>query len=774
MVTVDITPSPRVLRMLGQIDFAPWQCLAELIDNSIDAFIDQNRQGVGSIEPKIYVEVPSEKDLKAGNGALVVRDNGRGMSLKTLQDAVRAGYSGNDPVEKMGLFGMGFNISTARMGRRTEVWTTRAEDPDWTGLIIDFDQLEHQKTFAAPVQQKNKTTREMDEGVHGTMIKITRLEVDRVMPLIKGVGKRRTKDKLGKIYGQVMQRLNIKINYAGDVVAPTKHCVWNARRFVETKVFGQVPARIEINETLDDRKFCSTCWVWLADSEEECPACGHNENVVKRTRKLKGWLGIQRYFDKEHFGVDLIRNGRVIQELDKSFFTYIGEDGDSILEYPIDAIHWGGRIVGELEIDFVRVSHQKDSFDKLDPEWRKVVTLVRGNSPLQPQIAQRMHLAQNNSPLAKLFSGYRKGAAGLASLVPGTPDGAGLNAGLVKEYVEKFYAGDPSYQDDDKWYELVEQAERAKRGGGSGADKFSGTLPIGGVGVGASVGSNLPEAPKPGDGTGEGAKTSMPPQVEPDPALSRTYEVPDLPGDIVVKVEAFKHKADIQGHPYRVTPSGFGLRFDYNGSSPFFEENVLQPLDYLIIDIAQQATAISSQTIREYPVSYVGRLLRDKYFPANSGDISIAAGSAGSLLSELRKHLDLMLPSASPISLKEVTSRELENIRRVAFRSEGLTNAQADECIERGEFARFVSEDYLKDLVERWPSVVMDEKFFYRPFELLSIEQRSESLAQLVECLKDVIWLVQDGASAINKDRDWRLRFTRALASLRLLESWKL
>ena len=35
--TVDITPTPRVLRMLGQIEFAPWQCLAELIDNSIAA-----------------------------------------------------------------------------------------------------------------------------------------------------------------------------------------------------------------------------------------------------------------------------------------------------------------------------------------------------------------------------------------------------------------------------------------------------------------------------------------------------------------------------------------------------------------------------------------------------------------------------------------------------------------------------------------------------------------------------------------------------------------
>jgi len=240
--------------MLGQIDFAPWQCLAGLIDNSIDAFIDQSRQGTGAVEPKVYIDVPNERELKAGNGALFVRDNGKGMSLETLQDAVRAGYSGNDPVEKMGLFGMGFNISTARMGRRTEVWTTRADDSDWTGLVIDFDQLERQKTFSAPIQQRPKTAQEIEDRCHGTEIKITRLEADRVMPLIKGVGKRRTRDKLGKIYGQVMHRLDIKINYAGDTVTPTKHCVWNSNRFVETKAFGKVPARIEIDETLDNRK----------------------------------------------------------------------------------------------------------------------------------------------------------------------------------------------------------------------------------------------------------------------------------------------------------------------------------------------------------------------------------------------------------------------------------------------------------------------------------------------------------------------------------------
>ncbi|SVE64836.1 uncharacterized protein METZ01_LOCUS517690, partial [marine metagenome] len=31
-----ITPDPRILRMLGEIPLKGWQCIAELIDNSID------------------------------------------------------------------------------------------------------------------------------------------------------------------------------------------------------------------------------------------------------------------------------------------------------------------------------------------------------------------------------------------------------------------------------------------------------------------------------------------------------------------------------------------------------------------------------------------------------------------------------------------------------------------------------------------------------------------------------------------------------------------
>src|SRR3546814_16322462 len=98
----------------------------------------------------------------------------------------------------MGLFGMGFNISTARMGRRTEVWTTRADDPEWTGLVIDFDEPERNQTFHAPLETRKKTSQELEEGVHGTENSIRRLEADRVRPPHWGEGKRKKNNRTGK------------------------------------------------------------------------------------------------------------------------------------------------------------------------------------------------------------------------------------------------------------------------------------------------------------------------------------------------------------------------------------------------------------------------------------------------------------------------------------------------------------------------------------------------------------------------------------------------
>jgi sensor histidine kinase regulating citrate/malate metabolism len=126
--SLNIRPSPRILRVLGDIEFEPWQCIAELIDNAFDDFLEVHRKGQHWPDGfKVSVSLPSQASADA---TIVIEDTGRGMSLDVLNNAVRAGWSSNDRFSKLGLFGMGFNIATARLGRVARVLTTRAEDSE--------------------------------------------------------------------------------------------------------------------------------------------------------------------------------------------------------------------------------------------------------------------------------------------------------------------------------------------------------------------------------------------------------------------------------------------------------------------------------------------------------------------------------------------------------------------------------------------------------------------------------------------------------------------
>ena len=237
--TFDITPSPRVLRMLGQIDFAPWQCLAELIDNSIDAFLEGCRgSNPPTLNPQVTIDLPKKRDLESGIGRLTLKDNGPGMTEEELSKSVRAGYSGNDPVEKLGMFGMGFNIATARLGKHTEVWTTTAESDEWLGVEIDFDKLEDSGAFHAPRLERKKTREELEQEDHGTEVRVSKLDIARVSPLIWGAGKASTRRRLSRIYSRVIDETGTRILYDDDPIRPTRHCTWNPNRAVPTRDHG--------------------------------------------------------------------------------------------------------------------------------------------------------------------------------------------------------------------------------------------------------------------------------------------------------------------------------------------------------------------------------------------------------------------------------------------------------------------------------------------------------------------------------------------------------
>jgi hypothetical protein len=342
----NLEPDPRVLPMLGEINLDQWRCVAELVDNAVDGFLKESRTTNSIAGAKVDVHLPQADSPGA---TLRVIDNGPGMTPDMLERAVRAGWSGNNPIDSLGLFGMGFNIATARLGSVTEVWTTRSGESEWHGLLIDFDMLRQQRHFRTPRLSRAKA----DPEQHGTEITIKQLKPEQRRWLAKNANQTAMRKRLAQAYSSMLRPNGIPIGFELYVnhkrVEARRHCLWNEDRLVPGSGGTSIQAVIRINHALADRLYCINCMSWLVDAEVggSCPNCETMKSVVKRERKVTGWLGIQRYLDQSEFGIDFIRNGRKIEIGNKDLFSW--NDGESEeREYPIDDPRNRGRIVGVL------------------------------------------------------------------------------------------------------------------------------------------------------------------------------------------------------------------------------------------------------------------------------------------------------------------------------------------------------------------------------------------------------------------------------------------
>src|SRR3989344_5130259 len=134
---INVTPDPRILEVIAAASIHPVQALCELIDNSIDGFAKAKKEGARIENPTIYITLPRNTDIENGIGKLVVEDNGPGMSLEEAGKAVTAGYSGQrNPLDTLGLYGVGFNIATAKLGKVTKLKSSKIGDGSWAEITI--------------------------------------------------------------------------------------------------------------------------------------------------------------------------------------------------------------------------------------------------------------------------------------------------------------------------------------------------------------------------------------------------------------------------------------------------------------------------------------------------------------------------------------------------------------------------------------------------------------------------------------------------------------
>lgn len=462
----DFTPDPKVLIALTHTPMQPLDALCELIDNSIDSFYSAKIQGVVVDNPMIIVSLPSRKQLSVNSGMLRIQDNGPGMTADSAEKAIKAGFSGNNPYDTLGLFGMGFNISTGKLGNVTTFMTSRVDMNTYVKTVINLEKINRTKDYSLDAEEICKGENEpFGENSHGTIIEVSdwwpegNANRGFIQKLVQ-YGIPKIREEIGRRYASILRKGEIRIIINDNKCEAYEHCIWDDSRYVVRKT-GNVPAVIRFNQTVGNSKRCGKCTAILGSEDTVCPSCG-STSVRTIEERVRGWVGIQRFDSDTEYGIDLIRNGRAIKIGEKSaFFEFVDEFKHTIKDYPIDSQY--GRIVGEIHLDFVPVDFLKQDFQRSSIEWQKAMTFIRGNSSLQPS---QPGASDNTSPVFRLYQAYRRvrqfgrGDMYMGYWDPDSRAAKRISRDIEHEYYEKFKQKVPGYYDDSEWWKLVESADQ--------------------------------------------------------------------------------------------------------------------------------------------------------------------------------------------------------------------------------------------------------------------------------------------------------------------------
>jgi hypothetical protein len=768
----DLQPDPRILPMLGEINLLQWRCLAELIDNSIDGFLQAKREGEHIDNPEVRISTPIQDTESA---KITVRDNGPGMMPETLERAVRAGWSGNNPIDSLGMFGMGFNIATARLGTATTVWTTRKHDREWHGLRIDFEELRNQGHFRTP----HLTRPKIDPYEQGTEVTIDRLKPEQRQWFTRASNRSRVGRELSATYSAILRPNSTPISFSlylnGPRLLGKNHCIWNPRRVVETGRHGPVSALQVVDTRLDDRLYCLNCWQWIPAQQEECPGCGKNGKVTTRQRHVHGWLGIQRYLHSSDFGIDFIRNGRKLEIANKELFSWRGNDNEEP-EYPIDDPRNRGRIVGEIHLDHCRVTYTKDRFDRNDPAWEEMVRIVRGDGPLRPDTARELGYGTNYSPLSLLFQAFRRSSP--------KPKVAGCWAKILvvrdneraEQMAKKFYAGEPEYQDDFRWWELVEEEDRKLLVTSSGPTRADDPVL---EGFGAEEGGE--EAP-PNSYTTPASPTPKREEVHPNrsPIASLTteyrHDITDLRWNVIAwSVEPSDPQLPSSTTPWKLIATIAGdFHFYVNESHEVFRSATMTPLDALLSELAWAAMDFLRDRAPQ-GVSFASVLseLRQKYASITHLDPISLASEARLALSSIARNLPSNIEAGDGgVFFSELPPSDQDAVlQRMAVRD--VSNPQ--EAISSGRFLEYAPRKTILTFFSRHPEFFFDGKYWEAAYteldfgrEAATDEARSRLVRYYENLLSDAIWLSEQEPADLALAG--RARVLRAALALDLLE----
>lgn len=296
ITVVDITPDKSLIQKLGLTGYRTEQAIAELVDNSIDARIP------GKIE---HIDVRINFERKT----ITISDDGIGMELKELQDALTIAKDTKLNRKKLGQFGIGMKSSCSTLGKSFTIVTSKKESYIEYTASYDEDKWLSDKSLNwsnFEVEEKTKESK-----WYGTIIIISKLKV----PLYPNQASN-FKKRYGVRYGPHLKNNQIRLRINSLECKPIEPTVQRGtKRTISIKL----------------------------------PSGNH----------LTGWIGLlEKRSIKGDYGIHLYKNGRLIRSYDKFGITHHPEHA---------------KIIGELELDHVPVNFHKTGFLDDSLEYKEAV-----------------------------------------------------------------------------------------------------------------------------------------------------------------------------------------------------------------------------------------------------------------------------------------------------------------------------------------------------------------------------------------------------------------
>jgi hypothetical protein len=648
---------------------------------------------------------------------------------------------------------MGFNIATARLGENTEIISSLAGETQWTGVQLDFSKMIEAGTFNAPIISRVKD--EISE--HGTRITITKLKDGIRESLLHKENEIRR--QLETIYTPLLNSKDIIIIVKGKQLFPRNHCVWSASRYV-VRDGVNIPAVINIDRDFGEAYFDTArntyCSPDEVDQYTQMDRQGKQlpDNIILRSKRLTGWIGIQRYLDPDDFGIDFIRNGRKILISDKSMFQYDNVlTGTKSIQYPIElGSTLGGRIVGELNVDYLLPTYQKNDFDRSDYSWSQTLEAVCGIGPYLPKQRKALGFSEPvSAPLPLLVNAYRRGDAGTRCL-------AAPNQ-IAKQYASYFRSGKREFLSDEPWWKAAQEEDQKKASGGGTftTDVNAGDISTDDVTAYLGGGSSVEGSSDTSSHNGEATAVSVKPvqNSKLDDLLQKSSAITQLTGKyfygstspLNVRVYELRQgeilKDDINC-PCYFQSSGVDCTFVYNPRHAILSQYPLTAKMLLMQYLAEKFKARDAQ--RDL-VDVYSQLVKNS-MPETRIDRASLQEKAGEVFSRLREGIYTALESKATdvLSCIHESSGEVEETVNNMLSNSALLMSFQDKKPDGFAAVEYVPEKTLLRLVDRFPDELFDMHVFRAPYLSISFadakateRSRTESKDRIMSFLKDAL-----------------------------------